>query len=139
MSSEMYMLLLAVGLTALLWLPYILAHIVVDGPVKALTYAVDPVANMPAWAKRARAAHFNAVENLVLFAALILAVEALGANSGTTATWAAVYVFARLAHAILCTWGIPLGRTLAFFAGWLACIVILIDLLNRVWGTGGTA
>ncbi len=139
MSIEMYKLLLAVGLTALLWLPYILAHIVVDGPVKALTYAVDPLANMPAWAKRARAAHHNAVENLVLFAALILAVEVLGANSGTTATWALVYVCARVAHAILCTWGIPLGRTLAFFAGWLACIVILVELLNRVWGGAGAA
>lgn len=128
MTTELSMLAWTTGLTALLWIPYILARIAQYGPVEALTYRADtkPVA---AWAERAKKAHYNAVENLVVFAALVLVAEATYATNDATA-WAAIaYFWARLAHYLLYMWGVPFGRTLMFTVGWLAQICILYQIL----------
>ncbi len=69
-------------------------------------------------------AHANAVENLVVFAPLVLALQITGMNTTITASACMVYFFARLAHVILYTFGVPLLRTLAFVTG-VACQMIL--------------
>jgi hypothetical protein len=51
-----------------------------------------------AWAQRMMKAHDNAVENLVVFAALVLAAHALGVSDGATATACVVYFWARIVH-----------------------------------------
>lgn len=57
MTTDLSMLAWTAGLTALFWIPYILARIVKYGPVAALTYKADskPVV---AWAERAKKAHY---------------------------------------------------------------------------------
>ncbi len=75
-------------------------------------------------------AHVNAVENLVLFASLILAVEIVGANSSITATTSMIYFFARLVHVIAYTIALPVVRTLAFTIGFFCQISLALTLLS---------
>ncbi|MFL6695312.1 MAG: MAPEG family protein [Ramlibacter sp.] len=48
------------------------------------------------WAQRLMAAHDNAVENLVVFAALVLAANAMGISNAAIATASLVYFWARV-------------------------------------------
>jgi len=123
MTTDLEMLALAAGLTAVLWLPYILAHIVNVGFMPALTYRGDATP-LPAWAARAKKAHYNAVENLIPFAALVIVADLTGAANAATAAAAIAYFWARLAHYVLYTAGVPFGRTIAFAVSWasMACI-----------------
>ena|SRR5215472_4706278 len=116
-------------LTALLWIPYILNEIKVRGLVDAVGYQAVPKPLAP-WAQRLKAAHYNAVENLVVFAALVLTAFVLGIHSSAVATCAIVYFWARLVHAIVYTLAIPWLRTLAFAVGWVAQICIALQILR---------
>ena len=71
-----------------------------------------------------KAAHYNAIENLAVFAALVLVANAVGAKSEATAMACIVYFWARVAHLLAYTFAIPWVRTLAFAAGF-ACQVTL--------------
>ena len=66
MTPELTSLTWVAALSALMWLPYVLNAITVRGLVDAVGYPDDPKP-MAAWAERMKAAHYNAVENLVLF------------------------------------------------------------------------
>jgi len=105
--------------TALMWVPYILNLISVRGLADAVGYPDNPKPLAP-WAGRMKAAHANAVENLVVFAALVLIAHALGISNETTVMAAVVYFWARVVHFAAYTFRIPWVRTLAFVAGF-AC------------------
>jgi uncharacterized MAPEG superfamily protein len=79
----------------------------------------------------ANKAHFNAVENLVVFAALVLAAHALGVTKSAIATATIVYFWARLVHVIAYTFAMPWVRTLAFAVGFFAQAVIAWQILMR--------
>ena len=130
MTTELYWLTLTAVLTALLWVPYILNRIAVQGLMEAMAYPTADTPEQAAWAQRAQKAHYNAAENLVVFAPLILVLHATGTSSALTATMAAVYFFARLVHYVVYLAGIPVVRTLAFAVGWLAQIVIALTILG---------
>jgi uncharacterized MAPEG superfamily protein len=70
-----------------------------------------------------------AVENLVLFAALVLVAHAADISNATTVLVCKVYFWARLVHFVAYTIGIPWVRTLAFVIGWLSCVALLVELL----------
>lgn len=108
-------------LIALMWLPYTLEAIAHQGLMAVLGNRESPAAPAP-WAARVRRAHANAVENLVPFAALLLAAQALGVQAGATAAAGAVYFWARLIHFLSYAAGIVLVRTLAFLGGWAATL-----------------
>jgi uncharacterized MAPEG superfamily protein len=103
-------------LTGLSWVPYILNEIMVRGVVDAVGYPENPKPLAP-WARRMKAAHYNAVENLVVFAALVLTAHALGISNHAIAVSAVVYFWARAVHLAAYTFAIPWVRTLAFVAG----------------------
>jgi uncharacterized MAPEG superfamily protein len=63
------------------------------------------------WAGRAARAHRNMIENLVLFAALILIAAAAGKTSDMTLLGAQIFFWARLAYAFVYLAGIPWLRT----------------------------
>jgi len=67
-----------------MWLPYILNRIMTRGLMPALK---SGPADSPhsAWAERAILAHKNAVENLVVFAPLVIATHILGMGTSLTA------------------------------------------------------
>jgi uncharacterized MAPEG superfamily protein len=129
MSKELWWLAAAATMAALLWLPYSLEMIVHAGLRVALGNRESVPAPAP-WAARARRAHANAVENLVVFAALLLAAQAAGVHNAITAAAAAVYFWARFIHALAYLAGIILVRTLAFVAGWIASLAIASQLLG---------
>lgn len=114
--------------TAVLWIPYVLNRIVVRGIVSTVGYPVDPPPLAP-WAQRLRAAHANAVENLVVFAALILAAQALDVSTPSTAMAGVLYLWSRVLHAITYTLGVPWLRTIAFTGGFVAQMMVAWQLL----------
>jgi uncharacterized MAPEG superfamily protein len=63
------------------------------------------------WAGRAARAHRNMLENLVLFAALVLIAVAAGKTSDTTLLGAQIFFWARLVYALVYLAGIPWLRT----------------------------
>lgn len=120
MTKELLWLTLTVVLTGLLWVPYILDRIMVRGLIGAMANPSRKDKPQSEWAQRLYFAHSNAVENLVVFAALVLILDAMGKSSALTATACAVYFWARLAHVIVYTMGVPVLRTLTFTVGFLA-------------------
>ncbi len=83
MSSGLMSLTWVTTLTAVMWMPYILNMIVVRGLTDAVGYPDDPKPLSP-WAAKMKRAHANAVENLVVFAALVLIANAAGVSNDTT-------------------------------------------------------
>lgn len=125
MTLELKYLVLVTALTALLWVPYILNRIAVRGLMDAVGYPENPKPQAR-WAIRLQAAHGNAVENLVVFATLVLVADAVGISNETTVLACTAYFWARLVHAAAFALGIPWVRTLAFAVGFfcqaaLAC------------------
>jgi len=114
--------------TALLRVPYVLNRMAVAGIGATVGYPADPPALSP-WARRLRAAHANAVENLVVFAALILAAQLLGISNAVTAVAATLYLWSRVAHAVAYTFAISWVRTLAFVGGFVAQMLVAWQLL----------
>lgn len=115
-------------LTAVLWIPYILNMIAVRGLTDAVGYPENPKP-LSGWAAKMKAAHANAVENLVVFAALVLIANAAGISNDTTVLACTVYFWARLVHVLSYTFAIPWVRTLAFAAGWACQMLLAIQLL----------
>ncbi len=73
--------------------------------------------DMPAvtgFAGRAKRAHLNMLENLPLFAALVLIAAVAGKANATTAMGATLFFWARLVYALIYLLGIPWLRTLAW-------------------------
>jgi uncharacterized MAPEG superfamily protein len=128
MTSELMSLTWVAALSAVMWIPYILNLIMVRGLVDAVGYPKDPKPGAP-WAERMKAAHYNAVENLVLFATLVLVAHAAGISNETTVLVCKVYFWARVVHLVSYTLGIPWVRTLSFVTGWVACVALLVELL----------
>jgi uncharacterized MAPEG superfamily protein len=130
MKTELFYLALVTALTGLLWVPYILDRIAVRGLMDAVGYPENPKPQSP-WARRLMKAHTNAVENLVVFAPLVLLASALGVSSPTLGMAAAVYFWARVVHAVSYTFAIPGVRTLSFAVGFLCQAVVAWQLLVR--------
>ena len=132
MTPELYWLTLTALATALMWAPYILNRIAVRGLWGALSVAGPNAAPHSPWAERAMKAHANAVENLVVFGAVVLAAQAAGVSTPVTATAAMIYFFARIAHYAVYVAGVPVLRTLAFAAGAFSTIAIALATLGWI-------
>ena len=128
MSPELKYLAFVSVLTGLLWVPYILNEILVRGVADAVGYPPSPKP-LAGWAQRLKAAHYNAVENLVVFAPLVLIAVVAGIHDPAIATAACVYFWARVVHAVAYTLAVPWVRTLAFAVGcamqlWVAAVIL---------------
>ncbi len=130
MKTELLYLVLVTVLTALIWIPYILDRVATWGLIDAVGYPDNPKAQS-AWATRMMAAHANAVENLVVFAPLVLVAHALGVSNAATAGACVVYFWARAVHLGAYTFKVPWVRTLAFTVGWVCQIVIAWQILVK--------
>jgi uncharacterized MAPEG superfamily protein len=129
MTTELFYLTLTTALTGVLWIPYIVNRIAVRGLSEAMGYPDNPTPQSP-WAQRLMKAHQNAVENLVIFAALVLVAHQLGISTESTALASVVYFWMRLAHAVAFTFKIPLVRTFSFFISFGAQMVFVWTLLS---------
>lgn len=132
MTTELYWLTLTALMTALFWLPYVFDRMVVMGLAVTLAGPAPDNGKLPLWAQRAVRAHHNAIENLAIFAPVVLTAHLLGISNPATKAAAAVYFFARLVHFVVYSAGIPLARTLAFAAGCAAQIVFIASILRWI-------
>lgn len=130
MKPELFYLALVTAFTGLLWVPYILDRLAVRGLADAVGYPENPKPQSP-WAQRLMKAHANAVENLVVFAPLVLLAGLTGVTSAVLGTAAAVYFWARVVHAAAYTFAVPWVRTLSFAVGFVAQAVIAWLILVR--------
>jgi len=130
MTMELFWLTLTVALTGLMWVPYVIDRIRVRGLMKTLDNPTPNDKPQHGWAMRLYFAHTNAVENLIIFAPLVLILDALGVANTTTATATAVYFWARLLHVVVYTAGIPVLRTLAFAVGFLAQVALVLAIFG---------
>ncbi len=128
MTEELKYLTWVTVFTALMWMPYILNMITVRGLVDAVGYPESPKP-LAAWALRMKGAHSNAVENLVVFAALVLVAHVAGVNNETTVLVCAIYFWARLVHFAIYTSRIPWIRTIAFVVGFGCQIALAWQIL----------
>ncbi len=81
------------------------------------------------WLGRAQRAHRNILETLVLFAILVLVAHVTDRANATTALGAAIYFWARVAHAAIYIAGITWIRSLAFGVSMVGLVLILLQLL----------
>ena len=132
MSQELFWLTLTVILTGLLWVPYVLDRIVVRGLMGAMGNPSFDDTPQSAWAQRLQKAHLNAVENLVIFAALVLTLQIMKHSTESTVLACAIYFWARLAHAIIYWAGIPVLRTLSFAVGFLAQVMLVLAVFGKL-------
>lgn len=119
-------------MTALFWVPYVLERMVALGIMGALQ-PVDPEDELKQalWARRSKRGHYNAVENLVVFATLVLVAFAMGKGEEPGILAATqVYFWARLVHFPAITFGLPGIRTVAFLAAFGAQIVVALRLFT---------
>ena len=81
------------------------------------------------WGGRAARAHRNMLENLVLFAALVLVAVAAGRTNATTLLGAQIFLYARLAYAAVYVAGIPWLRTGVWAVSIVGLAMIFVQLI----------
>ena len=133
MTTELTYLTLTAVLTGLLWIPSVVGQVQSRGFLKPEDYVNIPTGALESGAVRANRAHVNAVENFSAFAAVVIVAHLAGVTSSVTAASAAIYFFARLAHAIVFISGFKylMARTVIFSIGWAAFLAIAVEILRH--------
>ena len=129
MPVELLYLTLVTLLTTLIWLPYTLDLMMKHGLAAAVGNR-DKTLPLAPWAERTKRAHTNAVENLVVFATVVLVAAAANKFGPITALAATVYFWARLVHYLVYAFGWIWVRTLTWTVGWVCCLVIIWRILG---------
>ncbi len=134
MTTELFYLLFTAILTGVLWIPVVIGYVLSRGPLKPSDYKVAPTSPLPDWVNRANRAHMNAVETFATFATVVLIAHAAGVSTSITENSAAVYFYARAAHAVIhiSGFGHLMARTVIFTVSWIAFITFAIELLRHV-------
>lgn len=139
MTESLYWLVMSALATLLFSVPYVVERIGRVGFMPALGYTNygtggfdQPDEHPAAWAKRAYAAHRNALEGFPVLAALILTSHATGLAIALVAVAAKIYFFARLGHYIFYVLGIPVLRTLIFFVALGSLLAMGFALLGLI-------
>jgi uncharacterized MAPEG superfamily protein len=81
------------------------------------------------WAGRAERAHHNMLENLVLFAALVLIATVSGKTNSTTLLGAQLFFWARVAYAVIYLAGVMYLRTAVWLVSIIGLVMIFLQLL----------
>jgi uncharacterized MAPEG superfamily protein len=132
MTRELFWLALTVIVTGLLWIPYVVNRAQVRSLSGAMANPSRGDKPLAPWATRLMFAHDNAVENLVIFAPLVLILNAIDYSTTWTVLACAVFFWARVAHIIVYTLGLPVFRTAAFTVGFLAQAVLVLAIFKIV-------
>jgi len=84
---------------------------------------------LPGWAGRAVRANENMAQNLVVFAAVVLSVVAIGQTNNMTLLGAQIFFWGRIAYAVCYLGGIPYLRTLSWLVSIAGVALILWQLM----------
>jgi uncharacterized MAPEG superfamily protein len=128
MSLELALLIWSVGLA------FIQMLVAVAGAI--LQFGLPDLAgnreNLPpatSWAGRAQRAHHNMLENLVLFAVLVLVTEITNKNNAMTGFGSELFFSARVIYAIIYVIGLPWLRTGVWVISVIGLILIFLQLI----------
>jgi uncharacterized MAPEG superfamily protein len=128
MSLELTLLVWSVGLTFLQMVVATVGAMLEFG----LPRLAGNRANLPpatGWAGRAQRAHRNMLENLALFAVLILVTEMVNKNSEMTGLGAQLFFWGRLAYAAIYIAGLPWARTAVWGISVAGLLLIFVQLI----------
>ena len=89
----------------------------------------EALPEMTGWAGRARRAHLNMIENMVLFTALVLVAVVANKTNAMTAMGALIFFWGRLIYAVIYLLGVPWLRTLAWFVSVIGMVLIALQLI----------
>jgi uncharacterized MAPEG superfamily protein len=89
----------------------------------------DGLAPLTGFAGRAERAHWNMLESLPLFIALVLVAQIAGKANGTTLSRCELFFWGRFAHWLIYLVGIPWLRTLAWVVSVIGMILIFGQLV----------
>ena len=128
---------MTVELSLLIWSAVLTVVLAVIGATGAMLQVGLPMLagnreNVPeitGWAGRAVRAHRNMLENLILFAVLVLVAKAIGVSNSMTVLGAQFFVGGRVTHAVLYISGVAWLRTAAFAVSLVGLAMILLQLV----------
>jgi uncharacterized MAPEG superfamily protein len=123
-------------LTYLVWsavLTFVLVLIAVGGAtlqvgLPKLAANRDDMPEITGWAGRAQRAHRNMLENLILFAILVLAAKAANVSNAMTLLGSQLFFWGRVAHGAIYIAGIPWLRTAAWTVSVIGLLLIFLQL-----------
>lgn len=130
MTTDLWMLLAAAGLQWALIVATAVPQILGNG----IGWAAGNRETSPtpaAWIARCERCSANMMENLPIFAILVLVAQVSGTADSLTANGAIVFVAARLAHAGIYIAGIPYARTAAWVVSIVGWGMILAGIFGR--------
>ena len=130
MSVELEMLVWLSTLTLFMWVPYVLSAMVNDGPIASFKWQGGEEQRF-IWSQRAKRAHYNAIENLIPFAAIVIVAHLAEISNDATASAATAYFWLRAIHYVFYTAGISYIRTPAFILCWLPQICIVYQIISH--------
>ena len=81
------------------------------------------------WGGRAARAHRNMLENLVLFAALVLVAVLADKTNATTLLGAQIFLYARIVYALVYIAGLPWVRTAVWTVSVIGLAMIFVQLI----------
>ncbi len=124
-------------LTLLVWavvLTLVQAVVAVQGAMMQVGLATlagnrEGMPEIAGWGGRAARAHRNMLENLVLFAALVLAAAAAGRTNDMTLLGAQIFFWARVAYAFVYVAGVPWLRTGVWGVSVVGLALIFLQLI----------
>ena len=132
LTSEVYYLILITLFCGLLWVPYVTERFFRIGIKETCGYGEKNI-NIPQWASRAKLAHVNLIENLPLFAILIIVITFQDYNNQQTETGSMIFFYSRILHYFIYVFGVPYFRTLFFVASWIGLLIISVPLLSFIF------
>jgi uncharacterized MAPEG superfamily protein len=128
MTTELTLLIWAVALTFVQVLVAVAGAMLQVG-LPRLAGNREGLPELTGWAGRAQRAHWNMIENLPLFAALVLVAHAGGISTSMTVLGAQLFIWARLAYAIIYVAGIPWLRTASWAVSVVGLLLIFLQLI----------
>jgi uncharacterized MAPEG superfamily protein len=128
MGAEMTLLLWSVALTVVQMLVAVSAATLQVG-LPRLAGNRESMPELTSLAGRAQRAHRNMLENLVLFAVLVLMAQLAGRTNALTQVGAMLFFWGRVAYAVIYLAGLPWLRTGAWAVSILGLLIIFLQLL----------
>lgn len=128
MKPELTLLTCAVVLTLVQAVVAVLGAMLQVG-LPALAGNREGLPEITGWGGRAARAHRNMLENLVLFAALVLVAVAAGKTNAMTLLGVQIFLYARLAYAVVYVAGIPWLRTVVWGVSVVGLAMIFLQTI----------
>ena len=132
LTTEIFYLFLTTLFCGILWIPYVTERFLRLGIKQTCGYNNNTV-NISEWAIRAKQAHFNLVENLILFGILIFILSSLNLSNYLTQIGSTVFFYSRLLHYFCYLFKIPWFRTGFFLLSWISLVILSIQIINYLY------